>query len=97
MRLMGIINEDECKELVRILHKKSALAELLKSLDFTEESSRLLYENLCSDIVIQNEKMSQWWENISHKYGWDYEETDRWKTDFRTREVFLISSEEDIN
>lgn len=85
---LGDITADECEKLKAIYLRKSALEELLISLDTTDKSGNL-YERIMSDLIECKKSMSEWWNDVSSRNGWDYGPEYRWEVQFNTREVFL--------
>ena len=85
---VGEVSLEECEKLKAIYFRKTALEELLLSMESIEKNKEI-YERIILDIVECKSKMNQWWSEISSAHNWGYDSDSRWEVQFNTQEVFL--------
>jgi len=96
MRLLGILEEDERKELEGIYYKRVALENMILVLqergNMEESGSESLYHKLVHDMSETLKKMGEWWDKTSQHYGWEYRKENKWEVKFESGEVYLHDS-----
>lgn len=88
MMKLGTLEKAECEELQKIYMRKTALDELLLSIE-NKDNKETLFRLAVTDLAECKKEMAQWWDLVSAKYGWTYGEEDKWEVRFNTQEVFL--------
>ena len=88
---IGEVTAEECEKIKSIYMRKTALEELLLSMERTGDKGGV-YDKIIADIVECNSNMNKWWTETSAKYGWGYDNKNRWEVQFNTKEVFLYTT-----
>ena len=94
---LGTISESEANQVMEMYQRKIALENLFLVLSErqaindqdTATGTNIMYEKLLKDTADIQQKLGTWWQEISEKYGWEYDRTQTWEIKFLTKEVFL--------
>jgi CXXX repeat modification system protein len=90
---VGEVTVEEKEEIERLYERKTALNELLMTLNnpsMSEEEKNILYEKILLDMGKTKRLFDKWWDDAVKKYQWKGTEQDQWSIDFKTNEIFLI-------
>lgn len=93
---VGIVTEDEKKEILRLHERKNALKELyitLTSPYLSEEERRTLYEMTINDLEKTVSQFDSWWRRMPKKYNFKSMKNGYWTIDFETNEIYLEAQE----
>ncbi|GAA0125966.1 hypothetical protein UT300019_18680 [Clostridium sp. CTA-19] len=98
MLKIGIVNEFEKNELLRMYEKRLAIEELSYSInDITINDCNLdvnslikIKEKMEKDYYKNEEMMEKWWKITSEKYNWENNKDKKWSLNFETNIVSLI-------
>ena len=92
--LLGLVTEQEKEEIQKLFERKSALQEIIPSLNsglLTAEQTDELYEKVIIDMGKTNTNFHQWWNDKAKQYNWKSVENASWNIDFETNEIFLVT------
>lgn len=87
-KLIGKVTIEEKEQIYEIYLRRSGLTDLVKILSVDQED---LYEKVIKDLGETNARFQYWWDTMAEKYKWVSVENSRWKIDFNTCEIFLIT------
>lgn len=93
---VGAVTENEKREILLLNERKSALKELLLTLDspiLSPEEKDNMYKKIVKDMEEVSSKYKEWWMEKNNKYSWKYSEKGEWSINFHTNEIFLIEEE----
>lgn len=93
---VGVVTENEKREILILNERKSSLKELLLTLDspmLTLDERDSMYKKIIEDMEEVSLKYREWWTEKSSKYNWKYSENGEWSINFHTNEIFLIEEE----
>jgi len=82
---IGVVTEDEKKEILSLFERKNGLAELAKIV----KDDDTMYEKMVKDMGATSTRFQQWWDTMAAKYQWESMEGGNWEIDFETNEIFL--------
>ena len=83
---VGIVTENEKKEIQSLFDRRSALQELIKTCNGNDE----LYEKILKDLSKTQKMFSEWWSKTASIYNWKSYDRGSWEIDFRTNEIYLV-------
>ena len=86
MKEVGILTQEESKNLEELLEKKISLENLLK----ISSESQEIYKKVNRDYKKIVEEYENWWRDTSDKYIWESTENSFWSIDFKSRKVYLV-------
>ncbi|HGD0427827.1 TPA: CXXX repeat peptide modification system protein [Streptococcus agalactiae] len=86
MKEVGILTQEESKNLEELLEKKISLENLLK----ISSESQEIYKKVNRDYKKIVEEYEKWWRDTSDKYIWESTENSFWSIDFKSRKVYLV-------
>ena len=94
MKKLGIVTEEEIKQISALFNEKAALCDLIISMGRAsvlgiELDKDEMYHRLTKDMQQVIARINEWWSKTAEHYGWKYQNADRWSFDLATREVFL--------
>ena len=84
---LGSITDFENDELRLLFSKKTALIELMRSLE--NNSAEKIYDKIVTDLAAANDAIAAWWEKTSAKYNWTFSASDTWSVDFKSKIAYL--------
>lgn len=90
---VGTVTKEEMEEIRQLHDRKTALHELIPSLNtglISKEKSDELYEKIIADMGQTNSKSQDWWNRMGLKYQWKSHPNGYWNIDFSTNEIFLV-------
>lgn len=87
MKEVGKVTEEERDAIQALFERKNGLSELAKIISPENEA---LYEKLIKDLSQTNKQFEEWWQDMSRKYEWEYNQDSHWEIDFESRNVYLI-------
>lgn len=87
---IGNVSPEERDEIQRLFKRHSGLTDLAKiiSADNVE-----LYDKIVNDLGETNIAYKDWWKKVGEKYNWESNDYGKWKIDFETCEIFLITKQ----
>ncbi|MDR0431381.1 MAG: CXXX repeat peptide modification system protein [Tannerellaceae bacterium] len=82
---IGVVTEEEKKEILALFERKNGLAELAKIV----KDDDTMYEKMVRDMGATSTRFQQWWDTMAEKYQWESIEGGNWEIDFSTNEIYL--------
>ena len=86
MKEVGILTQEESKNLEELLEKKISLENLLK----ISSESQEIYKKVNRDYKKIVEEYEKWWRDTSDKYIWESTDNSFRSIDFKSRKVYLV-------
>jgi len=92
--ILGKISVEESSKLQRIFQRKLALLEILPTIKapMDKETLDYLYEKAVADLQQTNQRMKEWWAEVSKIHGWEYGEGYSWSVNFNEQIVTIIKT-----
>ena len=93
----GKLTSDETERIQRVFQRKMALLELMPTIKnpMDKDSLDYLYEKIVDDLQQTNQRMQDWWLEVSKAHDWEYGEGYTWNVNFRDQEITIKSSSEE--
>lgn len=82
---IGIVTEEEKKEILALFERKNGLAELAQIV----KNDDAMYEKMVQDMGATATRFQRWWDTKAEKYEWESTEGGNWEIDFETNEIYL--------
>lgn len=87
---IGNVSIEERNEIQELFKRHSGLIDLAKIITVDNID---LYNKVVYDLGNTNIAYKDWWNKMGEKYNWDSDENGKWKIDFDTCDVFLVTPE----
>lgn len=87
-KLIGQVTPEERREIQQLFERRNGLRELAQIVKSSESE---LYDKMVQDMGDTNTKFQAWWDKMGEKYQWESVDNGRWKINFDTCEIFLVT------
>ena len=87
-KLVGKVTPEECREIQQLFERRNGLRELEL---IVKPSENELYDKMIQDMGETNTKYQVWWDRMGKKYQWESVDNGRWKINFDTCDIFLVT------
>ncbi len=93
--LRSTLSNTEAEQIRKIFQRKTALLELMPTIKspMDKQSLDYLYEKVVNDLQQTNQKMREWWNDLSKTHGWDYGDGYSWTVNFHNQEIMITQAE----